>query len=216
MKILWMVIINLCGLLFLLINTYLFTKNKQVRNSVSKIFILYLVMLSIIEISCNIIGTLNPNSNFFLSHLYFGFQFVLLSILYYNLILNKIFKKNIIVITIIQSIYLIGFYIINKEAFWNFNTYEIISTSFILIFYAQYFLFQNIEKTHKYFNFSIGLTIYLSCSIAIFLSGSLDLVLCEEPYIDIWVFNSIFYIVFQYFIYKEYLFVKNRTKINNE
>ena len=57
--------------------------------------------------------------------------------------------------------------------------------------------------------------LYLSCSIAIFLSGNLELVLIEKPYIDIWVFNSIFYIVFQIFIFREYLFLKRKIKSIN-
>lgn len=207
--------ISIIGLIFLIINAFLFNTNKKVSKKVSKVFLWYLILLSVIEFSCNAIGILKPNANFFISHFYFGFQFVFVSLLYYKLIRNVLIRKLIATIAIVELGYLLSFYVINPEKFWVFNTYEIISTSVILVIYALYFLFVNLELQHKYFNFSIGLILYLTCSITIFLSGHLELVLCEEPYIDIWVFNSLFYIVFQIFVYREYLFVKRTAKIVN-
>lgn len=186
------------------------------EKKVSKIFLWYLISAAIIEFSCNAVGVLFPSLNLFISHLYFGFQLVFLSALYYHLISNKIFKKLIVIIAFAQLSYLTYAYLSNTELFWTFNTYEIVSTSFILIVYAVYFIFSSKELMHKYYNFSIGLILYLSCSIAIFLSGKLELVICEEPYIDIWIFNSLFFMLFQYFIFREFMFVKNQAKIKVE
>lgn len=206
--------VSVVGLLFLFINTYLFISNKNVRQNVSKTFVVYLIALSIIELSCNILGTLFLNSNFFISHFYFLFQFAFLSYLYFSLIENKKIKKLIITLFVILCFY-IGFgYLLNKASFWEFNSFEIVSTSLLLILYALFFIFSNLEIKHKYFNFSIGLILYLACSITIFLSGKLELILCENPYIDIWIFNSLFYILFQYFVFREYIFVKNQAKFN--
>lgn len=207
--------ISFIGLLFLIVNAFLFNLDSKVRKNVSKIFLWYLILLSVIEICCNVIGIVSLNNNLFVSHLYFGFQFVFLSFLFHSLIENEWVKKLILGITIFQLGYLIIYYSMNPSLFWVFNTYEIVSTSVLLIIYIIYFLFNSIEIKHNYFNFCIGLMLYLSCSIAIFLSGNLELVLIEKPYIDIWVFNSIFYIVFQIFIFREYLFLKRKIKSIN-
>lgn len=213
MKFLLVYSVSFIGLFFLIFNAIIFNTDKIVRKKVSKIFLWYLISAAIIEFSCNAVGILFPNFNLFISHLYFGFQLIFLSALFYHLISNKLMRKLIVLIAIAQLSYLSYMYLNKPELFWTFNTYEIVSTSFILIVYAVYFIFNNMELIHKYYNFSIGLILYLSCSIAIFLSGKLELVICEKPYIDIWIFNSLFFILFQYFIFREYLFVKNQTKI---
>lgn len=208
MKFLLVFSISLVGLLFLMVNVFLFFSNKKVRKKSAKVFLVYLLSLAIIETFCHAIGFLSPNSNLFLSHIYFGFQFVFVSILYYKLIDNYLIKRIIVVIGILQILYLSYTYLTNTELFWKFNTYEIVSSSVFLILYTVIYVFKNLESQHKYYNFSVGLFFYLMTSITIFLSGQLELVLLEDPYIDIWVFNSLFYILFQYFIYREYLFFK--------
>ncbi|WP_055446589.1 hypothetical protein [Lacinutrix mariniflava] len=119
-------------------------------------------------------------------------------------------KQLIVTIFVIEILILAGMYYFNNQLFWTFNIYEIVSTSAILVGYAFVFIFKNFETQHNYFNFSIGLILYLCCSITIFLFGNLDLVLYEDPYIDIWIFNTLFYIIFQYLVYREYLFFKNK------
>lgn len=207
--------ISIIGLVFLVVNAILFSTNKVVKSKVSKIFICYLVSLAVIEITCHIVGISETNSNFFISHFYFLFQFTFLSYFYHSIIASKLIKKLIVLLFILQ-VAAVGFsYYCNPKLFWQFNTFEIVSTSLLLVFYALIFLFKNIEFRHQYFNFSVGLILYLSCSIAIFLSGNLDLVLYDKPYIDIWIFNSIFYIIFQYFIFREYLYFSKKDTNTN-
>lgn len=208
MKFLLVFSISLVGLLFLIVNVFLFFSNKKVRKKIAKVFLVYLLSLALVEALCHAIGFLSPNSNLFLSHIYFGFQFVFVSILYYKLIDNYLIKNAIVAVGVVQILYLTYTYLTHTELFWGFNTYEIVSSSAFLILYTVIYVFKNLELQHKYFNFSVGLFFYLMTSITIFLSGQLELVLLEDPYIDIWVFNSLFYILFQYFIYREYLFFK--------
>lgn len=203
-KLWFQLIFSLLGLMFLFVNTILFISNKAIRPLVSKTFLFYLASLCIVEIFCNIIGVLYPNNNLFLSHFFFIFQFVFLSVLYYQLFKSKIIKKGIVLIFILQTTILSYTYFTGYADFWNFNNYEIVSCSIALILYAILFIFSNIEKEHLYFHFSIGLILYLISSISIFTSGNLELVLCENPYIDIWIFNTLFYIIFQYMTFKEY------------
>ena len=209
--------ISLLGLLFLFFNTFLFIRKKEIHKDVSKVFLIYLVSLCLIELSCHIIGFLKPNANFFISHFYFIFQFTFLSYLYYTLFESKFFKKAIVIVYISQIFILAYMYASDTSLFWKFNEYEIISTSFILVFYALYFIYKEMDKVHYYYNFSIGLILYLLCSISIFLYGNLELVLIEDPYIDIWIFNTIFYIIFQFMIFREYAFFTSKLyKSENE
>jgi hypothetical protein len=209
--------ISLLGLLFLVLNTFLFLRKRTIHSQVSKVFLVYLVSLCIIEISCHIIGILKPNSNFFISHFYFIFQFTFLSYLYSKLIEEKLFKKIIAIVYISQILILGYMYFSDPSLFWKFNEYEIITTSFILVFYAFYFIYKEMDKVYYYYNFSIGLILYLLCSISIFLYGNLELVLIEDPYIDIWIFNTIFYIIFQFMIFREYAFFTSKLyKSENE
>lgn len=202
--------LSLCGLLFLICNTILFFSNKVVRSKTEIIFLRYLFSLCIVELACHIIGVLSYGSNFFISHFYFYFQLLFISLLYRKLIRDPKIKQVILAILLIQSIILVGMYSMNPNSFWQFNNYEIISISLILIVYAIYYIFSNLSTEHKFFNFSVGLILYFACSVTIFSVGNLELVLCKDPYIDIWIFNVIFYIIFQIFIFKEYLFFKSK------
>ncbi|PXY42677.1 hypothetical protein DMB65_01235 [Flavobacterium cheongpyeongense] len=204
---------SLLGLFFLILNTFLFFKNKQVREKTEKTFLWYLFSLCIVEIICHLIGFLYFGQNFFVSHFYFYFQLLFLSILFKKLISNTILKKVIWTVLIAQTVILASMYIKDPNSFWNFNNYEIISISIILILYALYYIISNLATEHRYFNFSIGLILYFACSVTIFSVGNLELVLCEDPFIDIWIFNIVFYIIFQIFIFKEYLFLKSKKQM---
>ncbi|CAD0004386.1 hypothetical protein FLAT13_02235 [Flavobacterium salmonis] len=204
---------SLLGLFFLILNTFLFFKNKQVREKTEKTFLWYLFSLCIVEIICHLIGFLYFGQNFFVSHFYFYFQLLFLSILFKKLISNTILKKVILTVLIAQTVILASMYIKDPNSFWNFNNYEIISISIILILYALYYIVSNLATEHRYFNFSIGLILYFACSVTIFSVGNLELVLCEDPFIDIWIFNIVFYIIFQIFIFKEYLFLKSKKQM---
>ena len=207
--------ISLSGLFFLFFNTFLFLRKKEIHNQVSKVFLMYLVSLCLIEGACHVIGILKPNSNFFISHFYFIFQFTFLSYLYHKLIGSNFISKIILFVYLIQMTILAVMYIFDPSLFWRFNEYEIIATSFILVVYAFYFIYKEMDKVHYYYNFSIGLILYLLCSVSIFLYGNLELVLIENPHIDIWIFNTIFYIIFQFMIFREYAFFTSKLHKND-
>ena len=207
--------ISLSGLFFLFFNTFLFLRKKEIHNQVSKVFLMYLVSLCLIEGACHVIGILKPNSNFFISHFYFIFQFTFLSYLYHKLIGSNFISKIILFVYLIQMTILAVMYIFDPSLFWRFNEYEIIATSFILVVYAFYFIYKEMDKVHYYYNFSIGLILYLLCSVSIFLYGNLELVLIENPHIDIWIFNTVFYIIFQFMIFREYAFFTSKLHKND-
>lgn len=203
--------LSVFGLLFLIVNTILFFQNKTVRQKTEKTFLGYLFSLCIVEIACHLIGFLYFGQNFFVSHFYFYFQLLFLSILYKKIIQHSLLKKIISIVLIVQTIVLVSMYVFHPSSFWNFNYYEIISISLILIVYALYYIFSNLATEHRYFNFSVGLILYFACSVTIFSVGNLELVLCEDPFIDIWIFNIIFYILYQIFILKEFFYLKSKA-----
>ena len=214
-KYLFSFVISLLGLFFLVFNTILFLRNSQIKKQISNVFLIYLVTLSIIEVACHVIGILKPNANFFISHFYFIFQFTFLSYLYHKLIGSNFVSKIILFVYLIQMTILAAMYIFDPSLFWRFNEYEIIATSFILVVYAFYFIYKEMDKVHYYYNFSIGLILYLLCSVSIFLNGNLEFVLIENTHIDIWIFNTVFYIIFQFMIFREYAFFTSKLHKND-
>lgn len=203
--------ISVFGLILLIVNSFLFVKKLAGKDQLYRILTIYLVTLSVVETFCNVIGILKPNSNLFISHFYFNFQFLFLSFFFYKLFNSPILKKLVVItLVVIWGILAVQYYQ-TPTLFWQFNLFEILSISFILIGYALIHLYNSLGEEKKYFNFSIGLIMYLLCSSIIFMSGNLELVFYYEPYIDIWIFNSILYIVYQILILKEW---KTLTKNN--
>lgn len=205
--------VSLIGLLLLVLNSFLFLKERRNQNNLYKTLTVYLVALSIIEIICNYVGFFMPGNNLFLSHFYFNFQFLFLSYFFFKLFENNVLKKIVIVLYSSISGILIFQYCLNPSLFWKFNLFEILSISFILLGYAFIHLYNSIGEKKVYYYFCIGLISYLLCSTIIFMSGNLELVFFTDPYVDIWIFNSLFYIAYQIFIFKEW---KTITKKNNQ
>lgn len=201
----FVIAISLIGLVLLNTNAVLFLITKKKHDTHYKLLSWYLAALAVVEVCCNILGILKPNSNFFLSHIYFNIQFILLSYFYYRLIHRAFLKKAIVGIAVILWLILGWQYTYTPSLFWQFNLFEISSISFIIIGYSLFYIYQNLGVSATYYYFSIGLILYLLCSSVIFLSGNMDLVFNQSPYIDIWIFNSLFYIVFQLLILREFI-----------
>ncbi|KAF2327235.1 hypothetical protein [Flavobacterium daemonense] len=115
--------------------------------------------------------------------------------------------KRIMVIVFVSVLLFLGYQYYSKPSlYWGFNLVEIAITSIPLLFYAVYFIISNFKKhKHNYFYFCNGLIIYVTSSAGIFLSGNSDSVIFTEPFLlDFWFFNSLFYILYQFMIYKEW------------
>ena len=209
-------LLSVFSLFLLLINSLLFlSKVKRIKNQVYKYVTIYLLVLFVVEFFCNGIGFLYPDQNFYLSHFYFNAQFILLSIVFYRLFSNPKLKKVIVFNYIVVTLVIIGMYLYNNESFWQFNLFEIASTSALLIVYALIHLYNTLGKEKKFFYLTIGLILYLLCSSLIFLFGNYELVFMKDPYIDIWIFNTLFYIVYQVLIFAEWKYI-NKVGISDE
>ena len=206
------IIISIIGLLFLLFNSILFLKTGKGKDRNYQYLTFYLAILFIVELACNIIGILETNSNFFLSHYYFIIQFIVLSLFFYQIFDNKKLKTFILFNLFVVFFVLIYQYYNTPKLYREFNVLEIGLTSSLLIVYCIIHFYRNLKSSFDYFYFCFGLTFYLTSSMLIFLSGNTTLVFFEEPfYSDIWVFNSLFYILYQYLIFKEWKYLNNKN-----
>ena len=115
------------GLILLFANVicFLLTKKKFKTNRLYKSLFYYLVIYFIIELTCNTLGFLKPNSNNFVSHFAFNIQYVILSLFFYQLFKTKASKRLIIGLFISFIITNSFYYFSNPELFWEFNLYEI-------------------------------------------------------------------------------------------
>ena len=207
-------LVSLIGLFFLLVNSILFCKTRKNKNAHYYILIVYLIGLFVNELLCNIIGFYAPGSNFFLSHYYFIFQFIILSIFFRGLFSNAVLKKAILILLVLVLILLAIQYSRTPELYWQFNLFEIGVTSALLVLYALIYLTQNFENVKSnYMYFSNGLIIYLVSSSTIFLSGNSDSVIFTEPFLlDFWFFNSLFYILYQFLIFREWKILNKKFR----
>lgn len=206
-------LVSLVGLFFLLINSICFYRTRKNKDVRYLIIMVYLILLFLEELCCNIIGFNYPGSNFFLSHYYFIFQFISLSLFFYSLLSGALLKKMILVLLILVLMVLLVQYYKTPNLYWRFNLLEIGITSGLLILYALIFLIQNFKNTKSdYLYFCNGLIIYLASSLSIFLSGNTDSVIFEEPFLlDFWFFNSLFYILYQFLIFKEWKILRYKS-----
>lgn len=206
-------IVSIFGLLFLLINTILFWSTSKNKNFKYKLITVYLTIIFVVELVCNYIGYNYPNSNFYLSHYYFNIQFILLSIFFFSLFNSKFIKNSILAIAAVVFLTLTYQYASNPDLYFQFNILEIALTFLSLILYGTLFLVKNLKSVHLYFYFTLGLLFYLSSSSAIFLSGNTEYVIFKEPFFfDIWVFNSLFFILYQFLIFKEWKLLNGKLK----
>lgn len=209
-------IVSLIGLFFLLFNAIRFCITCKNRDVLYRILTIYLVLLFCVELLCNIIGFQNSGSNFYLSHYYFNFQFIALSLFFYKCFSNNKILKNVVLIILVSILLFLGMqYYRAPSLYWKFNLIEIGITSLPLLLYAFYYIVSNFKNSkYDYFYFCIGLMMYLTSSASIFLSGNTDSVLFTEPFVlDFWFFNSLFYILYQFLIYKEWKVLNFRRTI---
>jgi len=202
------------GLILLFANVICFivTKKYFKTNKLYKTLVLYLTVYFLIELICNVLGFLQPNSNIFVSHFAFNIQYLILSLFFYRLLKTKSLKRMTVALFVLFFIINTLYYINDPNLFWEFNLFEIAYISFVTIGLTLVHLYQNLGEAKYYFYFTIGVSTYMLTSCLIFLTGNIELVFLEKPYIDIWVFNSGFFILYQMLIYKEWRFLNTNNR----
>lgn len=203
--------ISFIGLFFLIFNTYQYWRHKKSNSSkIYKLLSFYLLSTAIIEVTCHIVGIAETNSNLFLSHFIFHCEYTFLAFFFYNVIDVQWVKKVIVLASAVFYIILGVQYFQDPTLFWRFNLFEILFISISLFILGLVYLYTTLGEKDTYYNFCMGITLFMLCSSVIYISGNYDLILLEKPFIDIWIFNYIFFIVYQYFVNKQLkVFLKN-------
>lgn len=152
-------------------------------------------------------------TNLFLSHFYFGLQFLILSFFYYYLLREKMQRKVILVILVLVFGLLIVQYSMNIELFDTFNLFEIFITSLPLIVYATFHLYNLLNEEKQFYYINIGLLIYLFGSTVVFLTSNLLLSLNTYNSFDfIYNLNVYLYVFYQLFILYDVIVILKNNK----
>lgn len=192
------------GYLLLFINLLCYSYSYLKFGKPYKIFVWYTILMCIIQGISYALVKLGMH-NLFLSHFYFVGQFILLSLFYYHLFENKFQKKVVKMGGIVCLSFLAIQYFINPETFFRFNLFEIFITSFLIIIYSTFHLYNllNCEK-QDYYYLNLGVIIYLFGSTIIFLYANLDTSLKLFVFFRIFMLNSFLYIIYQFFLLLEW------------
>jgi hypothetical protein len=206
-------IIIYIGYLLLGINFILFAikLNKKRPRSVY-IFTFYLLVMIVIQFFTNYLSNIGQN-NLYLSHYYFIFQFILLSLFYLEII-NNSYQRKIIKIAIPFCLVVLGIqYFFNNDLYEKFNLLEIFITSFLIIIFSMFHFYNILNEKKRYYYLNTGILLYLFGSTVLFMSGNLisrlDLALSKI----VWILNLLLYIVYQIFIlleWREIFYKKNK------
>ena len=186
----------------------LYLKSFIKNNKAFKIFTIYLVVISLIQLASQIIIKNGAESNLFLSHYYFISQFILLS-LFYKKLLNFKWISWVLYIALLFFGYQ---YINDTELYSRYNTLGMVFTQAIIVVYAILYFYHSLIGKNEFILINIGLFFYLLSSTLIFASGNLVLDINIPMEISTLLFdiNAILYLLFQLLIFIEW-WRKHRT-----
>jgi len=191
------------GLVLLILNVLLYFKVFLSLEKSLKIFSIYLLFISVIQIISFVLWNLKIN-NIFLSHYYFVIQFILLSLFFMNIFLLLKQKRKVLIVLIISLSVITLSYIINPDLYYSFNIYEIALTSVPIIYFSVLQIFNSLLKEKKYLYINTGILFYILLSTLIFIAGN-NIINLPDYVNDItWVLNSILFIIFQLLIFYEW------------
>jgi hypothetical protein len=143
-------------------------------------------------------------TNLLLVNVFFIGQFILLGLFFKSLFIVKNQKRYLLwsllsglLLIIIESIY-------NYNLFFEFNLFEIILTSLLLVSYAVMHLYNQLTTEKVYYYITIGVIIYMLSSTVLFLVGNLTNDLSDEFKYLSWQLNAFLFIVLQLFYLYEW------------
>lgn len=205
------IIINL-GYVLLAINCLLLLKGFFKEKKSFKVFGIYCFAMFIVQMRANYLSRQHIN-NLYLSHYYFITQLIILSYFYY-LILKEDFQKKTVVIASSIGLIILGIqYYLHPKYYFEFNLLEIFITSFLLVIYAVFQLYNQLSSEKEYQYLNIGILVYLFGSTVFFLAGNLMIKLNKTINDLTWNFNNLLYVVYQCFILFEIYKMNYKRKI---
>jgi len=188
------------GYVLLGINCVLLIKGFSKNEKPFKIFAIYCWSMFAVQLASLLVVKIY-HSNLFISHFYFGLQFIILSFFFYSLMKERI-QKRIISGLLAFCILVLGIqYTINPDLFCMFNLFEIFITSLPLIIYATFHLYNILNEKKQFYYITIGLLIYLFGSTVVFLTTNLLLSLkTYDSFEFVYSLNVYLYAIYQLFI----------------
>ncbi len=203
------------GYFFLVVNLILFLKGYSNNGKAFKIFTIYTVVIFFIQLVSFVLAKRGIN-NLFLSHLYFIFQFVILSFFYLAILKEEVQKKIVKLFLILCPMLLLVQYVKNCSLFFEFNLFEIFITSLLLVLYATFHLFNILYEKKEFYYINVGVLIYLFSSSVLFLAGNLNIKLNKEFDNLSFIINLFIYIIYQIFILIEWKKSFSKNTISSE
>jgi hypothetical protein len=188
------------GYFILFLNCIVLLKGFSKNGKPFKIFTVYSLFMFSVQIAAHILVKMHM-VNLFLSHFYFGLQFLLLSFFYYYLMKESFQKKTILIVLIVCSLLLVIQYLLDWSLFFKFSLFEIFITSLPLITYATFHLYNLLSEKKQFYYITIGLLIYLFGSTIVFLTANLLISIKSRVVFEqIYNLNVYLYVVYQLFI----------------
>lgn len=188
---------------FILICNFIFCIKSFPRNGKAFVFFTaYLGSIVLVAFTSEILNLLKY-TNLFLSHFYFIFQFIFLSLFYSDLLIDKKQIKVIRLLAILIPIIFIFQYLFYPNLFFKFNLIEVLITSLLIIVYTTFHLYNLLVRQFSYYYICIGILIYLFGSTFLFLFGNYLASLNSKFSSVIYSLNSLLYILYQILIFYE-------------
>lgn len=205
------IVLQKLGIILLLINATLYTYSylKDKKSKALKYYIIYLALTFCVLTSSILLVIIQRSlgldkNNLFLSHFYFIFQFIFLS-LFYRELFNKKQQNWVNVIFVLVALVLSIQYINEPSQFKKFNLLEILLTSFPLVLYSIIHLYNSLSKPGKFMYINAAVLIYLSASTLIFILANLIIIVVDKSISNnVWLLNKVFYVGYLLLILTEW------------
>jgi hypothetical protein len=153
------------------INILLFFTGFSRNGKAYKIFTIYLFVILLGEM-ISIVMIKNKYENICMSHYYFIFQFIFLSLFYLEILSLPVQRKIVKIGLILIPSILIFQYITNPKLIFIFNLFEVFVCSFSIVTYATFHFYNMLNEKRLFYYINSGVLIYLFGSTIIFLSGN--------------------------------------------
>lgn len=195
----------------LLVNLILYFKGFSLNGKAFNFFVLYLLIITIIQFLITVFQFFRIN-NLMFSHFYFIFQFIVLTFFYLSILIKEKQKKILKISSFFVVLSLLIQYFFTPSLFFKFNLFEVFITSFLLIIYSVFHLYNQLDEKKNYYYINLGILIYLFGSTVFFLAGNLIIKFNNEWGKIPWYLNAFMYIVYQLFILYEWKSNKSNFK----
>lgn len=189
----------------LIVNLILYAAGFFKNGKAYRVFTMYLLCISIIQLVIIILASANVNNHFVSTYFLFA-QFILLSVFYYLLLTdaNKVKAGFMGYASLFVTGCLIMQYILNPSLYYTFNSVGFLVTSLILILYNVLYLYEMLGKKLPFYYVTIGMLFYLTSSSFIFASATTLVTLKDKFHLYIWTLNAILFVINQILILWEW------------